>query len=67
MEAERNQRLPLSGARQNEESHQKDAAMTKRGVYAAVSYMASAGSLSLRLDHRLFIYLFHFLLSASLL
>ncbi|KAF7838772.1 nucleotide-sugar uncharacterized transporter 3-like [Senna tora] len=43
MEAERNQRLPLSDPKHiSEESHYKSASMTKRGVYAAVSYMASA-------------------------
>ncbi|KAI4335686.1 hypothetical protein L6164_014310 [Bauhinia variegata] len=42
MESEKNQKLPVSDPRQSAESQQKGSAMTKRGVYAAVSYMVSA-------------------------
>ena len=45
MESEKNLRLPLSDDRnQRDERQRKVSAMTRRGVFAALSYMASSGS-----------------------
>lgn len=48
METEKNQKLPVS--------NQKGSAMTKKGAYAAISYMASAGS---------FIYVYIFFITSA--
>ncbi|KAK7411140.1 hypothetical protein VNO78_02572 [Psophocarpus tetragonolobus] len=43
MESEKNSRLPLSDdSKQSEEKQRKFSAMTRRGVFAALSYMASS-------------------------
>jgi len=48
MESEKNLRLPLSHdvSKQNGESQRKVSAMTKKGVFVALSYMASSGLFS---------------------
>jgi len=45
MESEKNLMLPLSheDSKQNEERQRKVSAMTKKGVFVALSYMASSG------------------------
>ena len=45
MESVESTRLPLSDPRKSEERPQKGSTMTRKGVYAALSYMAASGSI----------------------